>query len=315
MTWSVSVIIPTYNSSSYVLQAVDSALGQTIQPSEVIVVDDGSTDDTAKVFSGSRRTVRYIYQENRGLSAARNRGIAEARGDLIAFLDADDVWLPEKLEKQTACLAQHPESGLVHSDLLYWDDRTGQTSRRECGRAAKAGRCYEQFLSRNGVTPSTVIVRRTCLARVGTFDEAIRRPTTQDYDLWFRIARHYELLYVEEPLVLYRQHESNASNQTVAMLEDELYVVRKALRADPSLSSLAGATIVNRRLFTLLFSLGYLHHDARRQAEACDCFRGALSYSPSHLYTWSLYLANLLPSPWLRQVRSLKSFVRLPRRV
>ena len=118
---SISVIIPTYNSAVFLPEALQSVLSQTFLPQDVIVVDDGSTDDTEDVLEPFRRHIHYIRQENQGPAVARNRGIAEAKGDLIAFLDADDVWVPEKLERQVNVLIENPRIGLVHSryDLLH----------------------------------------------------------------------------------------------------------------------------------------------------------------------------------------------------
>ena len=122
----VSVIIPTYNYGRFIAETIESALGQTLLPHEVIVVDDGSTDETAEVVASFGERVRYIYQENAGVCAARNRGVAASSGDLIAFLDADDIWEPTKLEKQAAKFAD-PDVGLVHCGMREFDSDTGET--------------------------------------------------------------------------------------------------------------------------------------------------------------------------------------------
>jgi glycosyltransferase involved in cell wall biosynthesis len=304
----ISVVIPSYNSAAYLPDAIDSALNQTTDPLEVIVVNDGSTDETARILERYQGRVVSISQENRGLSAARNRGIAAARGDLIAFLDADDIWLPEKLEKQLACLGQYPQAALVHSQLYYWDAQTGEKSiERHRGRHEFSGRCYDRLFFRSGVIPSTMIVRSDCLAHVGGFDEEIRRPTSQDYDLCLRIARHYEFGFVDEPLILYRRHASNFTNQAMACLEDELFVVRKVARADPGLRRAVGRSAVDERLFSLLFDISYRHHDADRAAEARRYLLQALHHRPFHARVWSLYLANFLPYRWVRKLRQLKA--------
>src|SRR5262249_38101592 len=155
---------------------------QTYRPVEIVVVDDGSNDDTAEVLACYRDRVRYVYQDNRGPAAARNRGIAEANGELLAFLDADDQWHGEKLSKQAAVLAAKPEAGLVHSDVLYWDQLRDSKYRRTGARPEFHGGCYSSFFWRNPVTLSTVLLRRACLRRVGCFDESIRRPSAEDYD-------------------------------------------------------------------------------------------------------------------------------------
>jgi glycosyltransferase involved in cell wall biosynthesis len=305
----VSVVIPSYNSARFVCEAVESALNQSYRPHEVIVVDDGSTDDTVQVLDRFRGSIRYVYRPNGGLSAARNTGIRESGGELIAFLDADDVWLPEKLKRQLACLAENPCAALVHSDVLYWDVATGQKTRQDRGRRHYVGSCYERFFQGNRVTPSTILIRRDCLSRVGFFDEGIRRPTTQDYDLCFRIARSHELAYVDQPLIHYRLHGMNFSKRTREMLEDELYVVRKALAADPGLVERVGRAVVNERLFRLLFGIGYHYYDDRDPSQARRHFLEALKYRPIDVYTWSLYLANLLPLAWVGRLRRLKAVI------
>jgi glycosyltransferase involved in cell wall biosynthesis len=131
----ISVVIPTYNSAAYLPAAIDSAFNQTLPPFEIVVIDDGSIDNTVEVLKPYEVRIRYIFQENKGPAAARNRGIAEANGDLIAFLDSDDVWLPEKLELQVPVLTENPKIGLVHSDFFLLDMKTGTElpSRRNGG--------------------------------------------------------------------------------------------------------------------------------------------------------------------------------------
>ena len=303
----ISVVIPSYNSAAYLSEAIDSALNQTVLPLEVIVINDGSTDETPQILQRYQGRIVAITQENRGLSGARNRGIAAATGELIAFLDADDVWLPQKLEKQVACLEEHPRAGFVHTGAHWWNADTGEQSIRVNGNLHQlAGACYKEFFAYNRVTVSTIVVRRECLAAVGNFDEGIRRPTTQDYDLCFRIARHHELAYVDEPLVRYRLHASNFSKQPLPMWEDLLYVLRKALRDDVSLRRKVGRVVVNDRLFEVFFEIGCLHHIAGRSAAARRHFLQALRHRPSCGPVWLLCLRNFLPSAWVRTLRQLK---------
>ncbi|QDV39707.1 glycosyltransferase family 2 protein [Tautonia plasticadhaerens] len=303
---TVSVIIPTYNSGSFVTAAVESALGQSVQPFEIIVIDDGSTDATSHVLKPYMGSIRYYQQPNAGLSAARNRGIAAAMGDLIAFLDADDIWLPNKLALQMETLEKHPEAALVHSDVYFWDNETGERAIRNKMRHGYTGRCYHQFFRRNAVCPSTVLVRRECLDRIGGFDEQIRRPTTQDYDLWWRIARRYDLAYLDRPTVLYRLHSGNASKQTLMMVEDELYVVLKALSEDSQLAQSLGFRETNDRLFGLYFSIGYINFDEGRFPTARRSLLSAIRRRPTDTYTWLLTASTLLPPAWVRALRNMK---------
>ena len=128
MSRFISVVIPTYNSAAFVVSAVESVLRQELEPAEIIVVDDGSTDDTADALGPYRRSIRYITQPNSGPAVARNRGVGAVQSDWIAFLDADDVWMPHKLRRQVECMKQNPRAGLIHSAFLDWDNRTGETS-------------------------------------------------------------------------------------------------------------------------------------------------------------------------------------------
>jgi glycosyltransferase involved in cell wall biosynthesis len=300
----VSVIIPSYNAGGYVAEAVASVLVQTYQPLEIILINDGSTDDTDEVLLRYVGKMRYFYQPNRGLSATRNRAIALARGELIAFLDADDVWLPEKLARQVDCLTQNPRIGLVHTNYVKLYSDTGIHSPHEPLNITD-GRCYTRLVLGNVLLVSSVVLRRECLDRVGVFDEKIPQRTCEDYDLWLRIARHFEFAYIPEALMLYRRHAGNMSNKTHAMIGDELYVVKKALKADPPLLAQVGKQAVHRHLAELLFNLGYLCFNEGDLTEAGFHFRRALRFRHSP-YIFMLWVATFLPIDVVTKLRSFK---------
>jgi len=208
----VSVIIPTYNRREYVQEAIDSVLAQTYPHYEIIVVDDGSTDGTGDVLKakyGDR--IRYVWQENQGESAARNRGIEMARGEYIAFLDSDDLWMPEKLEKQVAFLEAHPDVGAVICQALAID---AEGSQRE-GMPVLGGGLkledlsIERLLYKNSaVGPGTVLVSRRCLVQeIGGFDVSIRYG--EDWDFVLRLRLQTGIGIVPEPLAKVRLHRSN----------------------------------------------------------------------------------------------------------
>ncbi|MGH7747450.1 MAG: glycosyltransferase family 2 protein, partial [Candidatus Dormibacteria bacterium] len=157
---TVSVVIPVYNAARFVTEAVDSVLAQTSPPLEIIVVDDGSTDETRARLAPYRGRIQYVLQPNSGTSRARNRALQAACGTLIAFLDADDRWLPEKLAKQLTCLAANPGVDLVHSDVLHWNDRTGTRKYIPQGRERFTGRCYREFFWHCRVLTSSVVATR-----------------------------------------------------------------------------------------------------------------------------------------------------------
>jgi glycosyltransferase involved in cell wall biosynthesis len=211
MNPTISAIITTYNYARFLPAAIESVLGQTRPADEIIVVDDGSTDDTRDVLARyTERGVRYLYKENGGVSSARNLGIRESRGSLLAFLDADDEWLPGKLALQVEHFARYPQAGLVTGSEWEIDDegrRAPWLNRRE---PAAARWIYPQILIENQVgSPSLVMVSRECLDNAGTFDEELR--LAQDWDLWIRIAKEYPVGVVDAPLIHYRRHRASMS--------------------------------------------------------------------------------------------------------
>lgn len=208
---SVAAIIATYNYGRFLGDAIESVLGQTRRPDEIVVVDDGSTDDTAEVVARyAHEGVRYIYKENGGVSSARNVGIRETTSELIAFLDSDDKWLPEKIALQVRHLEQHPEVGLVTGGEWETAEDGSRVWRMERKPFASV-RLYPRILVENAIgSPSLVMVRRACLERVGMFDEEVG--LAQDWDLWIRIAKDCAIGVLDKPLILYRRHGASMSS-------------------------------------------------------------------------------------------------------
>lgn len=223
----VSAIIPTYNYGHFVTAAVDSALAQTYADIEILVVDDGSTDDTRRRLAPYESQIRYIHQPNAGLPAARNTGIRLARGELLAFLDADDLWHPQKTAIQVAYLAAHPETGLVAAA-----DTGGRAPPpwpllpESAGVSAKPVSA-EDLILRSRFGPCGVIVRRACLDQVGGFDEELR--SAEDRDMWIRVARVFPVAQLLAPLWWYRLHDSSMSRAARRMEVNEMRVLRRAL--------------------------------------------------------------------------------------
>lgn len=211
MSQLVSIIIPSYNARAYVREAVDSALAQTYPAVEIIVIDDGSTDDTKSVLSPyvEAQKITYLHQENKGLASARNVGIRATHGDFIAFLDSDDIFLPEKIAAQVNILQEHRDVGVCYSDLLHFTDPpagfTGAASRIFYHHRYQyfSGNIFEPLLHRQFVNPLTVMVRRTVCDRFGIFDETLRR--SEDWELWLRWARAGVIFfYLDRVLAHYR---------------------------------------------------------------------------------------------------------------
>lgn len=297
---AVSVVIATRNYGRFLAGALRSALGQGHTDLEVVVIDDGSTDDTPAViqpFLADPR-VRYHRTDGLGQPRAKNLGIQLARAPLIAFLDGDDEWLPAKLERQLPLFAD-PAVGVVYAGrtLMDPDGRDLPTPATEFAR----GRVYDTLLVRNPVCFSSVVVRRVVFESVGLFDPAL--PLAIDYDLWLRVARHWQFDCVEEPLVRYRTGHANLSSRLTERLTAVLGILRRSLvrrrnaeTADPAAVGEAfGSTCrtmgyVLRETRPLAAAGWYLRaarHDGRWPATIGATLRGALRLIFSRLSTRS----------------------------
>jgi len=230
----VSVIIPAYNAMAFLPKTVGSVLSQTFDSFEVIVVNDGSSDETEQWVSQiPDPRVKLISQNNQGLAEARNTGIAHAQGEYIAFLDADDLWSPTKLEKQVRVLEKNPEAGLVYTWVTYIDEKGKST-----GRVVKnqvEGDVWQQLVVHNLVECGSVaMVRRYCFDSVGVFDWNLSSfGSVEDWDMWLRIASRFPFKVVKEPLVYYRQHITSGSKNWKAMEQAFHIVIEKAFASAP----------------------------------------------------------------------------------
>lgn len=192
---TISVVIPTFNRAEFVLQAVESVLNQTHKPDEIVVIDDGSTDNTKDLLKDLG--VRYIYQENRGVAAARNRGVCEAKNEWIAFLDTDDIWLPEKQEEQIIFHKQNPNILISQTDELWI--REGKKVNKPKRYKKHGGDLFFRSLDVCSITPSSVLVHKSVFDKAGLFDEKLE--VCEDYDLWLRIAKEFPVGLIENELI------------------------------------------------------------------------------------------------------------------
>jgi len=218
----VSVIIPAYNAEKYIAEAIDSVLAQTYPAYEIIVVDDGSTDRTKEIVetqghkdTGTHVEIRYMYQENRGPAAARNAGIKIAKGEYMTFLDADDIWLKNKLEIQVKEMAD----GIGLAGVGSCDGNIEHTKNIS----------YKELLIKNRFYNSGVMVKKECLDKVGLFDERPEFKAVEDWDMWIRISKYYKTRYINSPLVKVRVTQDSISSAKNAekMLHNELSVLKK----------------------------------------------------------------------------------------
>lgn len=211
----VSVILPTFNRAALVLEAVESVFRQTFQDYELIVVDDGSTDETRKIVAPYGNRIRYFFQENRGVSAARNVGIGLAQGRWLAFLDSDDLWLPEKLERQRRFLSERPQALICQTGELWL--RKGKRVNPRKKHRKFSGDLFAPSLKLCLVSPSAVMIRKDLFEEVGLFDETM--PACEDYDLWLRISARYPILLLDEPLVIKRGGHTDQLSRSVPTLD------------------------------------------------------------------------------------------------
>jgi glycosyltransferase involved in cell wall biosynthesis len=225
---SVSIIVPTYNSERYIAETLASVLLQTFTDFEVLVIDDGSTDEQNKIIQDyvSRDSrIKYFYQKNGGVSSARNHGISRARGEYFAFLDSDDVWLPHNLDTKMKAL-RNVGFGLAHSDAVVIDENSEPVNQVIRG---IGGNVLDELLLWRGTQipgPSSVLVKREVMDKVGNFDEALS--TAADKDFFIRVAAHFEIERVPEVTWKYRLHANNMHKNISAMEHDVLYLYEKA---------------------------------------------------------------------------------------
>jgi glycosyltransferase involved in cell wall biosynthesis len=224
----ISVIIPTYNRSSLVLEAVDSVFRQTFTDFELIVIDDGSTDETVEVFKPYKGRFEYCRQNNRGVSAARNQGLRMARGQWIAFLDSDDYWLPEKLETQIHFFSQTPEALICQTEEIWI--RHGRRLNPLNKHQKLSGDIFAPSLRLCLVSPSAVMIKKELFDRVGCFDETL--PACEDYDLWLRISSQLPIYLIDQPLVVKRGgHSDQLSRITPALDRFRIQALVKILNS------------------------------------------------------------------------------------
>jgi glycosyltransferase involved in cell wall biosynthesis len=298
----VSVVMPAYNCAAYIAAAIESVLGQSYRPLEIIVADDGSIDRTHEVVATYPEVI-YLRQANGGPSRARNAGIRRARGEYVAFLDADDLWPPDKLAEQVMFLQTHPEVALLFGNARRFADdgwtepplfeRYGFTS-SYFGHDHLVTKAVVKLLEANFIPTGTVMARTHALFDAGLFDERFNR--AEDWDLWLRLAIRYPIAYSRKLWKLKRVRQDALSNDTEAMTEAALAVVEKLHRKPAAGWTGLGADLA-RRLAAGYRNLGYLYLRQCRLADARRALRASLAHG---LHTRALvYWATTFLGPRL----------------
>jgi glycosyltransferase involved in cell wall biosynthesis len=298
----VSVVIPAYNAALTIGQTLDSVFSQTFRNFEVVLVDDGSTDRTRDAVAGYGDRIRVLAKVNEGKPAAtRNIGVREARGELVAFLDADDWWREDKLERQVAVFGGRPDVGLVYTADATVDTAGKILSVNPCPVGAR-GRIYELLAVRNLMVGSSVMARRKAILQAGGFDENLT--SIENWDLWIRISRDWAIEYIDEPLTLYRVHEGNRSSNVELRRQNVFRVLAKY--HDPRDRSLAARRQRRAAYFHAYFNvLGKAYFSQQEMGAARGALIRALWLKPDR-HALRLLLLTLLGKRGFLAVRAIK---------
>lgn len=273
MSELVSVVIPTYNRKQMAVEAVESVLAQTYRPLEALVVDNGSDDGTAGALRRFGPEVRCIELSVRGLSNARNEGIRQAKGSLVALLDSDDLWMPKKLERQVP-LFERPETAFVCSDVYYCRTPGRPVSRYFENYRPARGRALPELFLRLFMHPSSMVFRKSAVERSGLFD--VNFQLAEEYDFAMRLAPEGDIDFVDEPLVWARLHGANESRQKRLRLWTETDAICERHARDPEVVRALGSR-VEKRLCEIKVALAFEHLRAGEPAAAAARLRQALS--------------------------------------
>jgi glycosyltransferase involved in cell wall biosynthesis len=283
----VSVIIPAYNAMEYLPKTLESVLKQTFTDCELLIINDGSSDSILEWAAGlTEPRVKLISQLNQGVAVARNTGIAHAQGEYLAFLDADDLWEPTKLEKQVRCLENNPAVGLIYTWTALIDQSGKPTGRVFASHLE--GNVWEHMIQNDAVcNGSSAMVRRCCFDTVGLFDQNVA--PAEDYEMWIRIAARYPFAAIKEPLTLYRQHPHNATKNDQRMLQSLHKVIEKTFQSIP----LDLLYLRNRAYANLFFGFAWLAVDQGDYKKAIYLRQQALLHHPQVRFSERCLRLNL----------------------
>ena len=281
MAPGVTVVIPIYQRTEFLRDAIDSVLAQTYQDFELILVEDGShvAEGIGREYAGR---LRYVWQEHQGVSKARNAGAAMGSAPWIAFLDDDDLWLPTKLERQLRAAEAMPSAALWHTDHLFREvDGSERSGPRPIPSAqVPSGRVSRELFLSNFIITSSTLIRREAFESVGGFDVSLR--LVEDYDLWMRIARRFPVTFIPDRLTIYRVHGGNVTRR--GDLRDvlaSLQVLHGLLAKDPGLEAAVGRDAVAERFHRSYSYSGYTHYYRGHYAIARTHLLAAWRWKPS----------------------------------
>jgi glycosyltransferase involved in cell wall biosynthesis len=298
----VTTIITSFNKGPYLAEAVDSALRQDYGSQEVLVIDDGSTDNTRQMAESFGHRVRYVYQDNRGQSNAKNRGIALARGDYIAFLDGDDRWREGKLARQMARMTEHPEVAVVYGRAIAFDHLRGLLPEKGPSGNLPRGRVLDHLMMCNFIPFSSAVVRRACLSTVGGFDEGLR--VAEDYDLWLRLAKDHLFDYVDDTLLDYRVGIDQIGSRFPDQLTPAIAVTRRFVDRFYA-GHYPRPRVVRQGMAAKYAARGDVLLGQGRHAGALWAHARSLAWDPFRRAAYLALLRDLFPNHYIAGLRSL----------
>ena len=271
---TVSVIIHTYNNEKFIGETIESVLNQTYKDYEIIVVDDGSVDGTRDALLPYMHGIRYHYKENGGIASAKNAGISLSHAEFVAFLDHDDLWVPDKLMLQMECFIENPQAGLVYTKYTSFKNGKELRTKPEKG---YSGWIFKELLSKSFIQTSTVVVKRECLDAVGPYDETFS--LGDEYDMFLRISKKFQCGFIDKGLTRYRVHDTNASNNDFLFDNENLGVYKKVYNNCTDLDGVE-KKILRKRIarYSMKVAEG-LYHQGKLE-ESKEYQKEALSYLP-----------------------------------
>jgi glycosyltransferase involved in cell wall biosynthesis len=259
----VSVIIPTYNRGWIIKESIDSVFSQTFDAYELIVVDDGSDDNTSEILDSYGNKLRIIRQTNQGVSAARNRGIIASSGEFIALLDSDDLWLPEKLDRQMSFFRNNPDAVICQTQEIWIrnDKRVNPCKHHK----KLSGMIFEPSLNLCLVSPSAVMFKRELMDMVGFFDESF--PACEDYDLWLRVSLAYPVYLIDEALIIKRGGHSDQLSRNPMLDKYRIKAIKKLLNQDILTSEQRKAAVAKLKEKCLIYATGCKKRGRHQEAD------------------------------------------------
>lgn len=285
----VSIITPTYNRRDFIVDAIESVIAQTYSDWELLIVDDGSTDDTKDLITPYLQDPRisYTYQSNHGQAYARQQALKSAKGQYVAFLDSDNLWLPERLEKEIVQLDANPDIDVCYGDLITIDEQGNELSRENMKRYS--GDIAPLMIRQNFVSMNTTLIRKEAIERVGGFRSSVARG--DDYDLYLRMSAESKFLYIKEYLAKYRVMENQISSNKEARFTSDFEIINHFIRNYPSAMSKLKWW---RGLSSRYVSMGRYYVSQKNKPKAIKLLSLSVLYAPYWVGSWRALLKSIV---------------------